>query len=123
MVEEPVIWTTPFAGYHIEAIVQESLWNAWRHGGIGHVTVLVKQENDHWQIEIVDDGVGFNPAVRKEGHHGLSIMRERARSIGGKLQVLSKTSQGTKVRLLIPRDERGTTARSARGIRGRRFPW
>ncbi len=62
-------------------------------------------EDDLLSLEIADDGTGF--AVDEaggpgEGHFGLTLMRERARSVGGTLSVGSAVEEGTRVSLRVP---------------------
>jgi signal transduction histidine kinase len=59
-------------------------------------------------LEVVDDGVGFDPAEPelRSRHLGLTSMEERAREMGGTLQLSSAPGQGTTVRLQVPRDDR-----------------
>jgi NarL family two-component system sensor histidine kinase YdfH len=51
-----------------------------------------------------DDGVGFDPAPIGAGHYGLIGLRERARLIGGTLNVESAPGQGTILRVCLPLD-------------------
>lgn len=100
----------PAIGFHIEAILQEALWNAWRHARPTNVTVQLNQNNNHWLIEVTNDGSGFNPNHRKKGHYGLAIMRERAKFIGGRLSIISGRDQSTKIRLFIPKKSKKVLA-------------
>jgi signal transduction histidine kinase len=58
------------------------------------------------EIEVVDDGVGFEPSLVREGF-GLVGMRERAALLGGTLEVNSTRGSGTRVRAEIPLLTRG----------------
>ena len=52
-----------------------------------------------------DDGCGIDPAVLKtgrDGHWGLTGMRERADRIGAELHVMSNVSAGTEIELAVP---------------------
>jgi signal transduction histidine kinase len=56
-------------------------------------------------MEVRDDGKGFETgteAVSPPGHYGLTGMRERAASIGARLDVTSAPGEGTTVRLRVP---------------------
>jgi nitrate/nitrite-specific signal transduction histidine kinase len=56
-------------------------------------------------LRIRDDGKGIDPRIVAEGragHYGVSGMRERAKRIGGKLDVWSGNGAGTEVELSIP---------------------
>jgi len=89
-------------------IIQEALTNVRKHAEAGHAWVMISTDNDHVEIVVKDDGNGFN--VSSSGQmdwpkFGLQSMRERAESIGGKLDIRS-TSKGTEVHLIIPLTQR-----------------
>jgi signal transduction histidine kinase len=57
------------------------------------------------ELDIHDDGQGFDPHdVRPEGM-GLGIMRERAEAVGAQLGIVSQTGQGTRLTVVWPGDE------------------
>ncbi len=78
-------------------IVHEALQNALRHAEAAHVVVRLRRDG----IEVADDGIGFEPdrAELRSRHLGLTSMEERARELGGRLEVTSKLGLGTTVRL------------------------
>jgi signal transduction histidine kinase len=82
-------------------IAQEALHIAVRHAGAGQITIRV---DDGLVLEVTDDGSGFDPSdpELRSRHLGLTSMEERARRLGGRLQVDSGT-RGTTVRLEVPR--------------------
>jgi signal transduction histidine kinase len=49
------------------------------------------------ELEIADDGRGFDPSVVQAGHFGLAIMRERAQAVGATVRVRSQPGQGTRI--------------------------
>jgi nitrate/nitrite-specific signal transduction histidine kinase len=86
-------------------IIQEALANVRKHAQASHVWVRFEQQDPLLHITVEDDGRGFDPArLGAEGgwYFGLQIMRERAESIGGSLELDSSPSQGTQVRVYIP---------------------
>ncbi|MCI0687722.1 MAG: GAF domain-containing sensor histidine kinase [Sporichthyaceae bacterium] len=86
-------------------VAQEALHNALRHGGAASVTVRLLGRPGGVELEIIDDGLGFDPAaVRTGGSSGLGLasMRERARSVGGSLRVRSRAGSGTTIHLEVP---------------------
>ncbi|HTB94189.1 MAG TPA: two-component regulator propeller domain-containing protein [Candidatus Sulfotelmatobacter sp.] len=86
-------------------IGRESLANAFRHSGGTEVVVEIEYTASHLRILVRDNGCGMDPQVihsGREGHWGLSGMRERAERIGGKLTVLSLASAGTEIHLSVP---------------------
>lgn len=84
-------------------ITQEALTNAARHAQAGSVLVTAYQQSGALVIEIQDTGTGFNPGqIEQSNTFGLPGMQERARLIGGNLELDSEPGQGTSVRVRIP---------------------
>jgi signal transduction histidine kinase len=86
-------------------IVREALTNAFRHSRGSKIEVELEYTSRHLKILIRDNGAGIDPNVvelGRDGHWGLTGMRERAESIGGRLKVWSRANAGTEVELLIP---------------------
>ncbi len=88
-------------------IAQESLTNVARHAQASRVDLKLLRQPEFATLLISDDGKGFSPAIQPKSdnnHTGLGLpgMRERARLLGGKLDVVSSLNQGTTVRALIP---------------------
>jgi two-component system, NarL family, sensor histidine kinase YdfH len=81
----------------------ECLTNVARHAQAGRASVLLRREKDVLKIEVGDDGIGFDAgAADRAGHYGLIGLRERARQIGGSLEIQSGAGKGTTVNMLIP---------------------
>ena len=80
-------------------IVQEALSNALKHAHASKVRVVVDLDAVPARVEIVDDGLGFDPdAVPLRARHlGLLSMEERAATIGGTLRIDSAPGRGTHV--------------------------
>jgi len=103
---------SPAAEEVLLRIAQEALHNALRHAGASTIAVRLGEHcadgaagcGGAW-LEVVDDGVGFDPdAVRSAGRSlGLVSMRERAKSVRGRLSVSSAPGQGTTIRLEVDR--------------------
>lgn len=92
-------------GIQIIRIIQEALTNIRKHAGASKAWVRFEQEGDRARISVEDDGQGFDPAqVTGEGrqYFGLQIMRERAESVGGSLELDSRAGQGTRVVIRLP---------------------
>jgi signal transduction histidine kinase len=81
-------------------IVHEALHNAVRHSGASRIVVRLEADG----LEVTDDGVGFEPARAelRSRHLGLTSMEERARELGGRLEIRSAPGAGTTVRLTVP---------------------
>ena len=87
-------------------IVGEALANACAHGHGRIARVLVRGGAESVRVLVEDDGEGFSapPCADASGDHiGLSVMRERARWLGGTLAVESEPGEGTRVTLAFPR--------------------
>lgn len=82
---------------HLVQIMREALTNCVRHAEAVRVEVGLRQAGDEVELVVEDDGRGFAPAATGQPHHGIAIMRERALSIGGSLQIESRTPRGTRL--------------------------
>ncbi len=84
-------------------IVQEAVNNVLRHAQAQHVAVTLSRQADQVEVQIVDDGRGFDIHLPRSGRHvGLWSMRERVEQLGGRLEVRSASGQGTTVTALVP---------------------
>jgi len=85
-------------------IIQEALINVRKHAKVDKATIRLSQEADRIRISIEDEGQGFNRGLlhKKKTSFGLQIMRERAKSIGGELEIRSILGQGSKIIIRLP---------------------
>jgi signal transduction histidine kinase len=86
-------------------IAQETLTNARKHAQADHVRVRLSESDGGVAMEIVDDGVGFEPmqgVVAAPGHMGLAAIRERAETAGGRCELHSLPGQGTTLDVWLP---------------------
>ncbi len=85
---------------------QEALANVERHADAHHVELVLRYETRGAQLEVRDDGRGFDTSERRadrdDGGYGLIAMRERIESIAGDLVVESAPGRGTAVRAEVP---------------------
>jgi signal transduction histidine kinase len=90
---------------------QEGLLNVVKHADVDAARAELRVDEE-WVVAVVaDDGPGFDPGdVRSEqGRHvGLGLLRERARLVGGSLDVVSWPANGTTLTLRLPRAASGT---------------
>lgn len=86
---------------HLLQIVREALSNCARHAQASQAWVHLRQSGEEVELLIEDDGCGIDPGFDSRQHHGLNIMQERARSLGGKLAIDSRLPHGTRVHLLF----------------------
>ncbi|MFJ9012537.1 GAF domain-containing protein [Streptomyces canus] len=92
----------PEAKHALYRIAQEALHNVIRHAAARHVLLRLSATPDSVTLVITDDGVGFDTGRSFPGHLGLRSMRERAREVGGTLDVDSRPGHGTRVRADVP---------------------
>lgn len=85
----------------IYRFLQEALTNVSKHAHANHVDVRVQAIEDMIEIEVSDDGSGFDPAVRTSGF-GLIGMRERVTLAGGVL-VIERLDPGMRFHATLPR--------------------
>jgi ligand-binding sensor domain-containing protein/signal transduction histidine kinase len=105
VVEGPPHDLHPILRDEVYAIVREAVRNAFRHAQAHDVEVEIRYNTGSFLLRVRDDGMGIDPAIAAEGragHYGVPGMRERAKRIGGKLDVWTKTGAGTEVELSIP---------------------
>ncbi|HMB21871.1 MAG TPA: PAS domain S-box protein, partial [Anaerolineales bacterium] len=82
-------------------ITIEALNNALKHAQARNMKIIFRCSQERLELEILDDGIGFDPQKARLGGIGLRNMRERAALLGGELTVFSALGQGTRVRLII----------------------
>ena len=82
----------------IYRIAQEAMHNTIKHARATHVDLRLSLEPDGIELQVRDDGIGFDSDGDYPGHLGLRSMRERALAAGGELEILSAPGQGAKLR-------------------------
>ncbi|WP_079144170.1 sensor histidine kinase [Streptomyces luteocolor] len=95
-------------------VAQSALANTVRHAEAGRAEITLTFMDASVTLDVVDDGVGFDPRVAarrehgdgdgdgRDGGFGLVAMRSRARSLGGTFTVESSPGQGTAVAISLP---------------------
>jgi signal transduction histidine kinase len=87
---------------HLYRLALEALNNALKHAGATRLTVALAESGGEFRLTVGDDGIGFDPAVARPGHMGLTTMRERAAAVGGRLAIDSAPGRGTRVEVTVP---------------------
>ncbi len=84
-------------------IAQEALQNVIKHADARQITVRLHADDGRLELEIEDDGAGFEPATAgiRARRLGLTSMEERAHRVGGTLEIRSTPGVGTRVRLEV----------------------
>ncbi len=95
-------------GVQLMRIVQEGLTNVRKHSGATEVWVTLSREDGALELNIVDNGRGFDPSTpRKRSHVGLSSMRERTRQLHGTFTLVSRPNSGTRISVIVPLNSHG----------------
>jgi len=95
----------PLIRDEVYRIGREAIVNAFRHANAKDIEVEIDYMPKQLRVLVRDDGTGIDPAVAssgRDGHFGLSGMRERAERIGGRITVSSRMTAGTEVDLTVP---------------------
>jgi signal transduction histidine kinase len=86
---------------HVLAITAEALSNVVRHAQATRANIAVGSDGGHFLLVIEDNGVGFDQPFNGSGY-GVRNMRDRARLLGGKLEIKQNSAGGTAVALAFP---------------------
>ena len=89
-------------GVQLLRIVQEALSNTRLHAGATAITVRLGRRRGRLELELEDDGSGFDRDQVPTSRLGLRIMQERIEQVGGKLEISSAEGRGTRVRAEVP---------------------
>jgi signal transduction histidine kinase len=86
-------------------VAQEALRNVEKHSDAGHATVSLRARPGYVELEVSDDGRGFEGALeKKRGESGFTTMRERLSLAGGALHIDTARDRGTRVTAWIGMD-------------------
>ena len=106
VVEGTVLELHPIIREETYSIGREALINALTHSDARNIEAEITYEPREFRLRIRDDGCGIDPEVLEKGgrndHWGLQGMRERAKRIGGKLDLWSRPGSGTEIELTVP---------------------
>jgi signal transduction histidine kinase/ligand-binding sensor domain-containing protein len=96
----------PILRDEVYRLAVEAQRNAFRHAGAQAIEVEIHYDEKYFRLRVRDDGKGIGHEVLRgdgrEGHYGLSGMKERAKLVGGKLTIWSEVDSGTEIELTIP---------------------
>jgi PAS domain S-box-containing protein len=99
----------PEAQIIIYRIFQEALTNIFKHAKATSVAIAIEEQDRHMSFTVEDNGEGFDVAgiLAKDAAHrglGLAALDERARMLGGCLDIWSEKGVGTRITCKIPWD-------------------
>ena len=89
---------------HLFHIVQEAVSNCVQHSRAQKATVSLTRLKQGIRLRIRDNGRGFNPKAVQGTGHGLGNMAARAQKLGGRLAIISKCHEGTRIVLDLPNE-------------------
>lgn len=90
---------------------KEALNNAVKHARATIVEISMAVSNQYFTLVVTDDGCGIPPHDTNRGH-GLSNMKSRMKDLGGRCEIESATSGGTRLRFIVPLESRAGKAMS-----------
>ncbi len=94
-------WVDNMAKINFYRILQEAFQNINKHANAHNVSATFIKVNDLIQLDIKDDGVGFNYARKKKGI-GLQNMNSRITNSGGNMQIVTEIGCGTLLKFELP---------------------
>jgi signal transduction histidine kinase len=105
IIDKNVSWNkiSELVKVHIYRIIQESLQNIVKHAKAKNVSIFFTQKNGTLQLEVNDDGVGFDSSKKKKGI-GLKNIQSRIQKLHGELNILSSKKNGTSLKIKFPID-------------------
>jgi signal transduction histidine kinase/ligand-binding sensor domain-containing protein len=96
----------PIVRDELYRIAGEALRNAFRHARARQIEVEIRYDDHQLRLRVRDNGQGMAPQIPAEqgaaGHFGLRGMHERAKGVGGHLDIWSDINSGTEVELRVP---------------------
>ncbi|HQY10088.1 MAG: GAF domain-containing protein [Leptothrix sp. (in: Bacteria)] len=100
-------------------ILREALSNVAKHARARLARVTLSRSEGRLCFSVEDDGVGLESrGVDRRDHFGLDLMRERARLIGGRIELLSRSGSGTTLLLSLPDPQADLQAPPAKAAHG-----
>ena len=84
-------------------VAQEALTNIGKHANAKNVAVSLQRDGEHWVMQITDNGIGIDKGrCHNPTAHGLLLMRERMRALGGEFSIEGDPGSGTVVQVRAP---------------------
>ena len=85
---------------NIYRTIQEAINNALKYAKADKIAVNISRINDKINIEITDNGIGFDKETIVMGN-GLENMQKRIEEINGSFEVISSLGKGTNIKILV----------------------
>jgi signal transduction histidine kinase len=87
--------------WEIYRVAIEALNNSLKHAEASRVVVRLRSEDGRVELEVEDNGRGFDRNAVEKGGFGMHSMRGRVERIGGQLSIDSRPGEGTRVRVQV----------------------
>ena len=81
-------------------VFKEAVNNLSKYSCANKAEINIRFHHNHIELFVKDNGRGFDTADR--GGNGLKNMKQRAKNIGGKLEIISSETKGTTITLIVP---------------------
>ena len=89
---------SPSEAIHLFRICQEAITNSLKYANAGAMDISIHSANGRYNINIADDGIGFEPNINKTtAHYGLENMKFRADEIACDFSINTMPGKGTKI--------------------------
>ena len=85
-------------------IGREALLNSCRHSNADHIEIVIEYADKHLRVVVRDDGRGIGKEFLRsgrDGHFGLTGMRERANKIGARFNICERRGGGTEIEIIV----------------------
>ncbi len=101
--DDTIIWSaiSEVTKANVYRIIQEALQNIIKHAKAKNVTLAFHNENEKLEIQIVDDGIGFDTKKSKKGI-GIKNINSRIAKLQGNVSLVSEPNKGTHLQIKIP---------------------
>ena len=90
------------AAAHLYRIAREAVINANKHAQARQIVVRLERVRKEMVLRVIDDGVGFPKELKPQQGLGYHIMKYRAQLMGGRLEIDSPQTGGTRVSCYLP---------------------
>jgi signal transduction histidine kinase len=100
--DAPILFGDVSAADHLYHLAREATANAIKHGRARHIVITLEVRDEGSFLTVTDDGIGIPDPLPKSAGIGLTIMAQRARSIGGTFAIHPAPKGGTIVSCCLP---------------------
>ena len=106
--EDPILFSDASTADHLYHIAREATVNAIKHGRASHIVISLDMQDEGSVLTVKGDGIAIPDPVPQTGGMGLTIMAQRAKSIGATFHIQAQAAGGTIVSCCLPHPPPGT---------------